>query len=156
MPLLNYTTEVPAMRTIGAVQALLVEAGARSIQTDYDSIGNPVGLAFMVETMHGPRGFKLPVQAHHVLAVLRKDKKVAPRYKTQEQAERVAWRIVKDWLEAQLAIIKTEMVTLDQVMLPYMSTGGDGRTVYELYVDDQLALPAGPADADVIEAEIVE
>lgn len=157
MPLLNYTTEVPAMRTIGAVQALLVEAGARSIQTDYDGVGNPIGLAFMVETIHGPRGFVLPVQSHRVLAVLKKDKKVAPRYRTPEQAERVAWRIVKDWLEAQLAIIQTEMVTLDQVMLPYMRGHADGRTIYELYLDQQLALTAGPSvDDDVIEGEVVE
>jgi hypothetical protein len=155
MPLLNYTTEVPALRTIGSVQALLVEAGARSIQTDYDAVGTPIGLAFMVETMNGPRGFKLPVQAFRVLQVLKRDKKVAPRYKTPEQAERVAWRIVKDWLEAQLAIIQTEMVTLDQVMLPYM-TSGDGRTVYELYVDQTLALPPGSYDEDVAEGEVVQ
>lgn len=157
MPLLNYTTTVPAGRTIGQVQGLLVEAGARSIQTDYDPVGRAVGLAFMVETIHGPRGFLLPVNAHRVEAVLKKDR-VPARYATPEHAERVAWRIVKDWLEAQLAIIKTEMVTLDQVMLPYMK-GGDGRTVYELYVDQQLALPAGSYndedEADVLDAEII-
>ena len=65
-----------------------------------------------------------------------------PRYSTPEHAERVAWRIVKDWLEAQLAIIRTEMVTLDQVMLPYM-VGDEGHTVYELYRDRQLALGTG-------------
>ena len=152
MPLLNYTTTVAVGRTIGQVQGLLVEAGARSIQTDYDPVGRAVGLAFMVETMHGPRGFVLPVNAHRVLAVLQKDKEVPKRLQTAEQAERVAWRIVKDWLEAQLAIIRTEMVTLDQVMLPYMK-GGDGRTVYELYVAQQLALPAGD---EVVDGEVLD
>lgn len=42
------------------------------------------------------------------------------------------------------------MVTFDQVMLPYMSAGG-GRTVYELFRAEQLALPPG----DVIDAELV-
>jgi hypothetical protein len=45
-------------------------------------------------------------------------------------------------VEAQLAIIRTEMVTLDQVMLPYMR-GDSGQTMYELYVNQQLALPSG-------------
>ena len=63
--------------------------------------------------------------------------KVAPRFKTPEQAERVAWRILKDWLEAQLALVQTEMVSLDCVMLPYMQAD-DGRTVYELYVEKAL------------------
>ena len=34
------------------------------------------------------------------------------------------------------------MVTLDQVMLPYMQ-GDNGQTVYELYRDQQLALGTG-------------
>jgi hypothetical protein len=38
-PLLNYTTTVPAPRTVGEVQALLVEAGARSILLEYDGDG---------------------------------------------------------------------------------------------------------------------
>lgn len=36
MPLLNYTTKVPVQRTIGQVQGLLVEAGARPIVAAYD------------------------------------------------------------------------------------------------------------------------
>jgi len=144
MPLLNYTTTVPVARTIGQVQALLVEGGARSIMTNYDAVGRPIAMAFAVETIHGPRSFTLPVNAGRVEAVLKREK-VPARYSTPEHAERVAWRVVKDWLEAQLAIIRTEMVTLDQVMLPYMH-GDDGRTVYELYRDQQLALGPGATD----------
>jgi hypothetical protein len=140
--LLNYTTTVPTSRTIGQVQGLLVEAGARQVMTAYDPVGRATGMAFVVETVLGPRHFTLPVRTEAVEAVLKRDRKVPPRLKTPEQAERVAWRIVKDWLEAQLAIIRTEMVTLDQVMLPYM-TNAEGRTVFELYRDQQLALPAG-------------
>jgi hypothetical protein len=66
-----------------------------------------------------------------------------PRYRTPEHAERVAWRIVKDWLEAQLAIVATEMVTFDQVMLAYVRTS-DGTTLYDLYRGGGLpALGAG-------------
>ena len=142
MPLLNYTTTVPVSRTIGQVQGLLVEAGARSIMTNYDAVGQPVGMRFAVETAHGLRTFSLPVHAERVEAVMKRDKSVPQRFKTPEQAERIAWRIVKDWVEAQLAIIRTEMVTLDQVMLPYMHSA-EGLTVYELYRDQQLALMAG-------------
>jgi hypothetical protein len=142
MPLLNYTTTVTTNRTIGQVQGLLVESGARQIMTEYDDVARPVGIAFSVETAHGMRQFVLPVKAARVEAVLRRDAKVPQRFQTPEHAERVAWRIVKDWLEAQLAIISTEMVTLDQVMLPYMRNA-DGKTTYELYLDQQLALPTG-------------
>lgn len=114
--------------------------------TEYDPVGRATGIAFAVETGHGPRTFVLPVNSARVEAVLRRDK-VPARFATPEQAERVAWRIVKDWVEAQLAIIRTEMVTLDQVMLPYMRSGS-GETMYELYLNQQLGLPAGASRAD--------
>lgn len=142
MPLLNYTTEVHVRRSVAEIHAALVEAGARQVMASYDAQGRAEGVAFTLQTIHGLRAFLLPVKTESVLAVLKRDRTVAPRYKTLEQAERVAWRILKDWIKAQLAIIETEMVTIDQVMLPYMQAE-DGRTVYELYLEDQLlALPA--------------
>jgi hypothetical protein len=149
MPLLNYTTTVAVSRTIGQVQAALVEAGARKIMTTYDEVGRAEGVAFTVEAGYGERSFMLPVNSGRVQAVLVRQR-VQPRYQTPEHAERVGWRIVKDWLEAQLAIIATEMVTLDQVMLPYMVTP-DGRTTYELYRDQQLALPLAAPDPQMSE-----
>jgi hypothetical protein len=140
MPLLNYTTTVPVNRSVAQLQGLLIEAGARSIATEYSTAGSATAIAFTSDTPLGPRAFVLPVNAKRVQAVLQRER-LAPRYTTFEQAERVAWRILKDWAEAQLAIIRTEMVTLDQVMLPYMKAA-DGRSVYEMYRDDQLALPA--------------
>lgn len=139
MPLLNYTTSVPVNRTIAQIQGLLVEAGARAILTEYDEKGAPLGIAFTSETVAGQRQFVLPVNAKRVWGVLQRER-VPPRYGTLEHAERVAWRILKDWAEAQLAIIRTEMVTLDQVMLPYMQAA-PGRSVYDLYRERQLALP---------------
>jgi hypothetical protein len=75
---------------------------------------------------------------------------VPRRYVDMAQARRVAWRITKDWLDAQLALIETEMVPLEQVMLPYMTTDS-GQTVFEVLKDTQLKLPA-PQDGRVIEA----
>lgn len=145
MPLLNYTTTVPVHKTVAQIHGLLVEAGARQIGTEYDSVGAPIGVMFVTETPSGPHAFALPVNAHRVKAVLQREK-VQARFTTDEHAARVAWRIVKDWCEAQLAIIRTEMVTLDQVMLPYMKAGPSGETVYELYRDQQLALGPGGID----------
>lgn len=43
---------------------------------------------------------------------------------------RTAWRIVKDWVEAQMALVETEMVTTQDVFLLY-AVMGDGRTLAE-------------------------
>lgn len=144
MPILNYTTTVPVDRTVAAVQKLLVGAGARQIMSEYDRDGRLSGITFALETATGMRAaFNLPVHVDRVFAVLERDRSVPPRYRTPEHAERVAWRIVKDWLEAQLAIVATEMVTFDQVMLAYVRTS-DGTTLYDLYRGGGLpALGAG-------------
>ena len=44
------------------------------------------------------------------------------------QAVRTAWRIVKDWVEAQMALVKTQMATTQEVFLPY-AVMKDGRTL---------------------------
>jgi len=49
----------------------------------------------------------------------------------KEQAARVAWRVVKDWLEAQLAMIEAGMVDLEQVFLAYAQNPA-GETIYEV------------------------
>lgn len=136
--ILNYTTVVAADKTAAEVQRILARGRARAVATQYDENGRPTAIGFEVMTPYGPRSFLLPVNAEKVFAVMCRDK-VPHRYRTTAQAERVAWRILKDWIEAQLAIVSTEMVTLEQVMLPYMQTG-DGSTVYERYEARRLLL----------------
>lgn len=141
MPLLNYTTTVPVSRSLSQVTDLLARSGARQIMTEYAEDGTPIGVTFSIATPEGARAFTLPVQVHRVVAVVKADRSVPPRFRTPEQGTRVAWRIMKDWLEVQLAIVATDMVTLSQVMLPYMRAA-DGRTFYEDYLDGIAPLPA--------------
>ena len=135
MPLLNYTTKVDVYATIGAIQGQLVKHGAKKIMQDYDDDGHITALSFMVETPTGPRGIRLPANVEAVHAVLTRQKVKCDR----EQAERVAWRIVKDWVEAQMAILESEMVQMDEIFLPYMLSSS-GQTVFEAYRKNQLAL----------------
>jgi len=131
MPILNFTTAVPVSRSVAEVTKLLVKGGATSIMSRYADDGAITGLSFTVATDLGPRAFQLPVNADSVTQALVRDPRVPRRSKTSAQGERVAWRILKDWIEAQLAIIEAGMVKLDEVMLPYMVD--NGVTVYELY-----------------------
>ena len=138
MPLLNYTTKVDVYTTIGAIQGCLVKHGARKIMQDYDSEGKPQALCFAIDTKFGMRGIKLPANVDAVLRVLEKQKVKCDK----EQAERVAWRILKDWVEAQMAILESQMVEIDEIFLPYM-VAKDGATTYELYKNNQLLLGTG-------------
>lgn len=158
--LLNYTTSISVEKTIAEIQSKLAKAGAQMIVAEYEE-GLPVSLSFAFQTFDVTRAYRLPADPVPVKKVLDDQYwsgKIPKKFATYEQAQRVAWRIVKDWIEAQIALIQTEMVTLDQVMLPYM-IGVGNKTVYQLYRERKLlpALEAGPAlDEDEIEdAEVV-
>jgi len=123
---------------------MLVAHGAQRILIDYDNHGEPVGLAFIIATPYGDTPFKLPANIDRVQAVLNKQ-----RVRTQvsrELASRVAWRILKDWIRAQTAILETEMVSVDQIFLPYMQVGKKGKILYEIMLDHRLQLPKGEED----------
>lgn len=138
MPILNYTTKVDVYTTLGQIQGILVKHGARKIMQDYDDAGHIRALSFLIDTPTGLRGIRLPANTEAVQRVLAKQKVKCDR----DQAERVAWRIVKDWIEAQMAILESEMVQLDQIFLPYM-VNDNGQTVFEIYRANQLFLEAG-------------
>lgn len=100
MPLLNYTTKVDVYTTLGTIQGQMVKHGARKIMQDYDDDGHITALAFMVDTPAGLQEIRLPANVDAVHAVLIRQKVKCDR----EQAERMAWRIVKNWGETQMAI----------------------------------------------------
>lgn len=148
MPILNYTTTVPAVKSAGEIQGILVAHKAKSILMNYDDHGSIESLTFFAATPLGERLFRLPVDTEAVFKVLQKQfpgrrtyySDTAKRDATQRaQAERVAWRIMKDWVEAQMAILEAQMVTLDQVFLPYM-VNKKGETLYSQVAGGQLLL----------------
>lgn len=145
MPLLNYTTQIAAEKTVGEIQKMLVKAGAKAILHDYDDNGYIVALSFKLVLNDTEVAFRLPTDWRPVLTILNNDPKVPVRLMTNDQALRVAWRIVKDWTEAQLAIIETKMVKPEQVFLPYMVTNS-GKTLYETIKDNPKLLEGGTND----------
>ena len=138
MPLLNYTTKVDVYTTIGEIQGQLVRHGASKIMQDYDGQGRITSLSFLVDTPAGPQGIRLPANVDAVHAVLQRQKVKCGR----EQAERVAWRIIKDWVEAQMAILESEMVEIDEIFLPYM-VNQSGQTLFEAYRNNAGLLESG-------------
>lgn len=148
---LNYTTAVPVDRTVAEVQRLLVDAGASAVAVQYCD-RQPVGVMFVLPTPHGARTYSVPVPSTGVLALLERmdragrfhaARKAAGTYTTPEHAARVAWRVVRDWLEAQLALVAAELAALGDVLLPYLQVQ-PGRTVVELWREhEQAALPPG-------------
>jgi len=142
MPLLNYTTSVPVSRSVQEISKALVKAGATSIMQDFDSDGVISAVAFKINLEGNDIAFKLPANWQSVLEVMRHDGTPRPRL-TPEHAQRVAWRITKDWVEAQMAILQTKSVVLPQLFLPY-AVDNNGVTLFEkVAMNPQMLLGEG-------------
>ena len=142
---MDYTTKVPVNRTIAQVEATLVEHGARAAIKEWDDQGRVSALAFNVKTPNGELPIRLPVDAKATLRVLEKEyhnREIPKRFVNEEHAYRVAWRIIKDWVEAQMSLLETEMVKMEEIFLPYIITPG-GQTIYQVMAERHFLLGPG-------------
>lgn len=141
MAILNYTTTVDSFKTVSEIEYILMKHEAKSIMKNYDG-ESITGLSFLIETGVQQIPVRLPVKVDECLKVLKKEKRENPRKQikdTWEQAERVAWRILKDWVEAQMALLDIEMVRFEEIFLPYIETK-NGQTIYERLEEKQFLL----------------
>jgi len=138
MAILNYTTQVATEKTAIEIQMLLVKAGVKGFMTQFDDDGVMTGITFQLNTSNGAMYFTLPANIDKLYVVLQ-NADIGRKYKTREQAARTAWRIIKDWIKAQLAFIETDMVDMVEVFLPYMQTE-NGETVYKRLLNNQFLL----------------
>jgi hypothetical protein len=132
--ILNYTTSIDVHKTLGEIQKILVSHGARKLMYDYANDGKVNSLCFTVVTPDGEKGIKLPANVPAIFEILKQQKK-AGKIKIQidyAQAERVAWRIIKNWVESQMAILESQMVQFEEIFLPYM-INNKGQTFFQMY-----------------------
>jgi hypothetical protein len=141
MGLLNYTTKIDADKTAAEIAKCLSSHGVQAIMTEYEPSENYVSALSFAIVMNGQKlTFRLPCDWHPVLAIITKGKKKPSSWDKQrfarwesdwrDQAVRVSWRIIKDWVEAQMALVETQMVTTAQVFLPY-AVMPDDRILFE-------------------------
>ncbi|WP_289285964.1 hypothetical protein [Parablautia intestinalis] len=141
MAILNYTTTVDSFKTVSEIEYILMKHHAKSIMKNYDG-ESIIGLSFLIDTGVQQIPVRLPVKVDECLEVLKKEKRENPRKQikdTRQQAERVAWRILKDWVEAQMALLDIEMVRFEEIFLPYIETN-TGQTIYERLENKQFLL----------------
>lgn len=141
MAILNYTTTVDSFKTVSEIEYILMKHKAKSIMKNYDG-ESITGLSFLINTGVQEIPVRLPVKVDECLKVLQNEKRENPKKQikdTREQAERVAWRILKDWVEAQMALLDIEMVRFEEIFLPYIETDS-GKTIYERLEERQFLL----------------
>jgi len=151
MAILNYTTKIAVETTISEIEKLLSESGANKILKEYDNDGRISAISFIINTEKGELPFKLPMNVKAVMQTInnqtgeyRRQKsrsggygqrvRVVPQsmYNDYDQARRVGWRIIRDWLEAQLALFFLQMVKIEEIFLPYMYNKKEGKTMFQM------------------------
>ena len=129
MAIANTYTKVAAAKSVTEIQQMLAEAGSTSVLVDYDD-GIPSAVAFQLPVRGQLVSYRLPATADGMLAAMKADTAVPRHLCKPEHAQKVAWRCVKDWIRAQLALVEAGQARLAEVMLPYAVTN-TGRTLYQ-------------------------
>jgi len=144
MAILNYTTTISVEKTIVEIEKMLGSSGASKIIKDYDAEGNIDSISFIIDYDQGKLPFKLPMKVDAVLQTLKNQsgeytqskRRIIPLSKVNiDQARRVGWRIIKDWLEAQLALYFLQMVKIEEIFLPYMYSERMDKTMFQMLED---------------------
>jgi hypothetical protein len=136
MALKNYTSTVSAMKSIGYIERKLVSNGARQIMKEYDSVGRAECISFVIEVKGRDVPFKLPAKIDACERVLLSMRGPRAREETLkkvgEQAERTAWKILSDWVDAQMAMIELAQVEVLEVFMPYIYDPAKRQTLFEV------------------------
>ena len=139
MAILNYTTKIDAWKTVSEIQQIIARHGATHFSITNEGTW-PIALVFSIDYMGQPLNFSLPCNYSGVLASLQRNKKIASGFKNKEQALRTGWRIVKDWVEAQLAMVEAQVATMQEVFMPYLVIPATGQTLYKTFESTGLKL----------------
>jgi hypothetical protein len=135
----NFSTSIEVERTIAEIERMLAKYGATKIMKEYDDKGQVNKLAFAIPSVRGEMPIKLPMNKAGLLNVFKyqvHDGKLPKKFWggdfSEQQAGRTGWRIIKDWLEAQLALLNIEMVKIEEIFLPYIYNAKIGKTMFEV------------------------
>lgn len=129
MALKNYTTKIPANRSVQEIQDMLQRHGATGVLLNYEKgTGRIESLAFQMDFNGNPMGFRLPLKWRNAQEVLEREGNRQAR--DDDYCYRVAWRIIRNWLEQQMALIEIDQVDLQEIFLPY-AVQKNGNTLYQ-------------------------
>lgn len=129
----NYTSSVPATRSVQHIENKLITHGAKNILKLYEN-KKLTGIAFILDLNGNELPFRLPVRISNVEKMLKTQVR-RPRKDTYKnisaQAERTAWKLLADWVDIQISLIELQQVQFLEVFLPYVYDYTKEQTFFE-------------------------
>jgi hypothetical protein len=137
MAVRNITTNIAPEKTIMEIEQILARFGAKAILKQYEG-RYPIGICFQLETGGQLIPFKLPMKIEQARMIVQQavdERKLAKKYTQEplrtEKALMVGWRIIKDWIHAQLSLIEMNYAQAIEIFLPYIYDNKTDQTFYE-------------------------
>ena len=127
----NYTTEVPAARSIEKIENILVEFGATNIMKEYGPGGKCEALSFIVAVEGMKLPFRLPVKVENAYVWLKNKKPQTSDKTLWAQAERMVWKQQYEWVFLQLSMIELDQAEKLELLLPYLYDVQKQETYYQ-------------------------
>lgn len=120
MNLKNYTTEVTAAKSIDAIERLLIDFGATNIMKEYSADRKIESISFIVECKDMKLPFRLPAKTKAIYKWLKKKRPNTQEKTLMEQAERICWKQMWEWIYINLCLIELEQVEKLEALFPYL------------------------------------
>ena len=126
----GYTVKDAADNYLSAINQILADFGADAVMFEYEDLEDRRiirAMSFRLLIGQNPLSIKIPLDWRKTAYVLKQQ----GYYKDDYHAYRVSLFNIREWLDAQLALLTCQMVELPQIFLPYMQDQG-GKTFYEV------------------------
>lgn len=136
----NYTTVISVEKTVSEIEVLLAHYGASKILKEYDENKQIKCLSFMVKYENKYIPIRLPSESEKIVAILNEkvDQGLVPkRYRNdREQASKIMWRVVLDWIDSQMTMIELGQRSLLQIFFADICPIGSDQPIYKTLLKD--------------------
>ncbi len=113
------TTTISVPRTCGEIEEVLAKMGVSQVWKAFDG-GKIEAISFSIEVNGQEIYYRLPFRWREIHAMAKEGKTQYRKTADEEQARRVAARIVLRWVQAQMALVEVGMARPEEIFLPYM------------------------------------
>jgi hypothetical protein len=135
----NYTSQVPVETSVSKIERMLVNAGGNNILKGYDQDRELESLQFSLIINGNSVLFKVKAYRTVISDLLISEyKKPTDRsYElVAEQSGRTAWKIIHDWVEVQLTMVKLEQMEMAEAFMTKWLNPSTGKTFFDVVKHD--------------------
>jgi len=139
----NYTTTISVDKTILEIEILLTKYGAKKILKEYDDNQNITFLTFMIKHNTGFIPIRLPSEPEKIIVMLNEKVdagEIPKKFRNdKEQASRIMWRIILDWIDSQMTMVEIGMKSLLQIFLADVCAVGSDQSFFKKFTDGEIS-----------------